>query len=481
MLQVAAWQLEALTDGLVPRERHDGTPWPAHIRPSDVGKELGVRCVVMYVKGDWAEFSKSMGLAGWGNTWQPCPICPVQKDAMHACLTCRVSEDGLQMPDRRPADYEVACGKCEKTVTVTNVAMRNEIWAALEAREKEGLVLKSNVHGLAAGDRLECSRELMVPTEFHEKSVPFRATFWRARFDCLKRCIDSVRHRCPLFSTRLGTSPARSLAIDTLHTVYLGIMMRITCAILMRLLWANPWDVSDAKRIQRLEADMFVYYDKKKIPHQNRVNLMTPKMMPNPNDPEHAGGILKLKASETYVVLKFAIYELEQFIASCDIYKGKELLEAARALVTWVQTVRESGACLTRDQYQTLLDCANRTLAYADQAGVWPTPKFHTFGHVTARSWRMGNPAVYDTFVDEALNLALRTCAERSHRSTMEVSVFICFGIMGCLNTDVRIFASTDVHPRYKRDGGVYVWRSGEEVPTADEEEQEELDDEAAA
>eukprot|EP00959_Pyramimonas_sp_CCMP1952_P186665 3903048-Pyramimonas_sp.AAC.1 len=84
MLQVAAWQLEALTDGLVPRERHDGTPWPTHICPSDVGKKLGVRCVVLYVKGDWAEFSKSMGLAGWGNTWQPCPICPVQKDAMHA-------------------------------------------------------------------------------------------------------------------------------------------------------------------------------------------------------------------------------------------------------------------------------------------------------------------------------------------------------------------------------------------------------------
>eukprot|EP00959_Pyramimonas_sp_CCMP1952_P379103 7940983-Pyramimonas_sp.AAC.1 len=78
-------------------------------------------------------------------------------------------------------------------------------------------------------------------------------------------------------------------------------------------------------------------------------------MMTTPNDPEHAGGILKLKASETYVVLKFAIYELEKF-PICDTYQGKELLEAARALVTWVQTVRESGAQLTRDQYQTLLD-----------------------------------------------------------------------------------------------------------------------------
>eukprot|EP00959_Pyramimonas_sp_CCMP1952_P061548 1286257-Pyramimonas_sp.AAC.1 len=42
---------------------------------------------------------------------------------------------------------------------------------------------------------------------------------------------------------------------------------------------------------------------------------------------------------------------------------------------------------------------------------------------------------MYDTFVDEALNLALRTCAERSHRGTLEVS------------------ASTDVRPRYAARG----------------------------
>eukprot|EP00959_Pyramimonas_sp_CCMP1952_P165610 3461652-Pyramimonas_sp.AAC.1 len=118
-------------------------------------------------------------------------------------------------------------------------------------------------------------------------------------------------------------------------------------------------------------------------------------MFPTARGPTHAGGTLKLKASETYVIWKFAIYELETF-AACPICKGTELLAAARALRTWVQTVRECGACLTRDQYHTLLDSANRTPANADRAGVKPTPKFHTFGHVTARSWHLGNPKIYD-------------------------------------------------------------------------------------
>eukprot|EP00959_Pyramimonas_sp_CCMP1952_P105986 2216176-Pyramimonas_sp.AAC.1 len=122
------------------------------------------------------------------------------------------------MPDRSRDDCDLGCGKCEN---VTSVGMRNAIWAATESTETVGLVLKSSVHGLIAGDRLACSKELLIPTEFHTRSVPFTATFWRSPFGCSKRCIDSVRRRCPLFSTTLGASPARLLAIDTLHTVYL--------------------------------------------------------------------------------------------------------------------------------------------------------------------------------------------------------------------------------------------------------------------
>eukprot|EP00959_Pyramimonas_sp_CCMP1952_P285855 5977034-Pyramimonas_sp.AAC.1 len=75
-------------------------------------------------------------------------------------------------------------------------------------------------------------------------------------------------------------------------------MMRVTCAILMRLMWPNPWGVSAAKIIPRLEADMFVYYDKQQVPHHNMVNILSDQMFPTARGPTHAGGILKLKASE---------------------------------------------------------------------------------------------------------------------------------------------------------------------------------------
>ena len=220
--------------------------------------------------------------------------------------------------------------------------------------------------------------------EFYRQPVPFNATFWRVRRDCFNRPIDSLSHRSPLFNTRLCTSPSRSLAIDTLHTVYLGIMQRLVATILMRVLWCNPWKTRLENRVKRLEADMFVFYDKQKVPHQTRVNMMTPKMLPEEHGPNHHGGILKLKASETYVVLKFAVYELEVH-ADCNVYKHSELLGAARALVTWVQTMHRSPAKLSRDQYNTLVDAAQRTLLLSERAEVHPTPKFHTFGHVTAR------------------------------------------------------------------------------------------------
>eukprot|EP00959_Pyramimonas_sp_CCMP1952_P288769 6039040-Pyramimonas_sp.AAC.1 len=46
-------------------------------------------------------------------------------------------------------------------------------------------------------------------------------------------------------------------------------------------MWPNPRGVSAAERIPELEADMFIYYDKQQVPHQNRVNILSGKNVPN--------------------------------------------------------------------------------------------------------------------------------------------------------------------------------------------------------
>eukprot|EP00959_Pyramimonas_sp_CCMP1952_P445593 9329284-Pyramimonas_sp.AAC.1 len=48
-------------------------------------------------------------------------------------------------------------------------------------------------------------------------------------------------HRCPLFCAALSSSPATTLAIDSLHTIYYGPVQGWTCSAFWRLILSNPW------------------------------------------------------------------------------------------------------------------------------------------------------------------------------------------------------------------------------------------------
>eukprot|EP00959_Pyramimonas_sp_CCMP1952_P213367 4464025-Pyramimonas_sp.AAC.1 len=70
---------------------------------------------------------------------------------------------------------------------------------------------------LEIGDRVEPSVDLSDIGKINVMALPFVITFWRARL-CGTSVLDSVQHRCPLFSAALSSSPSRTLAIDSLHT-----------------------------------------------------------------------------------------------------------------------------------------------------------------------------------------------------------------------------------------------------------------------
>ena len=61
-----------------------------------------------------------------------------------------------------------------------------------------------------------------------------------------------------------------------------------------------------------------------------------------------------------------------------------------------------------------------------------------------SRSEYMGTPSLYDTFIDESLNYLLRLCAERSHRTTMERSVFQCFEVLGRMKTVTHLYGNAE-------------------------------------
>ena len=64
----------------------------------------------------------------------------------------------------------------------------------------------------------------------------------------------------------------------------------------------------------------------------------------------------------------------------------------------------------------------------------------------------MGNVKLYSTFIDETLNLTIRNCAQRGHRSTEEGSIFQCVQNQAVLNPRSSFFGSFEFAGRRAAD-----------------------------
>eukprot|EP00959_Pyramimonas_sp_CCMP1952_P253686 5300135-Pyramimonas_sp.AAC.1 len=71
--------------------------------------------------------------------------------------------------------------------------------------------------------------------------------------------------------------------------------------------------------------------------------------------------------------------------------------------------------------------------------------------HLYRSRW-MGNVKYYSTSTDESLNLTLRNCAQRAHRSTFEESVFQCIQIQAVLSPASDFFGSVEFANRSASD-----------------------------
>eukprot|EP00969_Alexandrium_andersonii_P182659 8071208-Alexandrium_andersonii.AAC.1 len=68
--------------GTHPEMRHDGTPFQGSDseRQACAGQPLGWRGALLFVKGDWAEFSHSLGFASWSHGTHPCLLCKTTRE-----------------------------------------------------------------------------------------------------------------------------------------------------------------------------------------------------------------------------------------------------------------------------------------------------------------------------------------------------------------------------------------------------------------
>ena len=60
-----AWSVQALSEGVYPSRRHDHLEFDSvddAARAALSGTDIGMRFCLLYIKGDWSEFSKTFAL-----------------------------------------------------------------------------------------------------------------------------------------------------------------------------------------------------------------------------------------------------------------------------------------------------------------------------------------------------------------------------------------------------------------------------------
>eukprot|EP00959_Pyramimonas_sp_CCMP1952_P001304 26725-Pyramimonas_sp.AAC.1 len=135
-------------------------------------------------------------------------------------------------PLRAADSYHQSCAACEVGSPPQKIGGR----LVVTGHTVNGVVLN-------VGDRLVPSSALLDIAAVETRELPRRVTLWRARLDHDGRVMDPVNGRCPIFSRAIGTSPYHNLAVDSLHTIFLGVAMRWMSAALWRLALTNPWNV----------------------------------------------------------------------------------------------------------------------------------------------------------------------------------------------------------------------------------------------
>lgn len=439
-----AWSLRALAEGRRPSVRHDSTEWDPEDPVFRMSLEHGPalpQCVLIWLKGDWAEVHHSLGLPSVMSRCAPCPMCASPQGRLHDMYR---SFEFVA----RAQSYEAACAAREIAVQVATAADRDAIVGQLMFRKGRtgfGREIKSGVavNGvvLEARDRLSPTPTMPDVMLLDSAVPPFTLVFWRPRRDFARRLRDPVVRRNPVFAEDICAGPAEVLAVDTLHTVYLGVIMRLVSAILWRMLLANTWNIHGSQEqilemgVRRMAAHMLRWFEEARTPSDRRVATLSLPMLGDRmgctvgGAEPHAGCPMRLKGAEMGSLLPWSLALLEQHGQA--VAHRAALLAAGRSLESWLEVTRQSGDVLEMVESQELMDQAARFLANCARAGVHFVPKHHFFAHMSSRARVLGNPKLYSCFKDEALNLTLRTIAENSHRAKQEVRIFTHFHLLG--------------------------------------------------
>ena len=349
------WSFACLAEGLWPARRHDGECWHPEqdaLRAAASGKALP-RAAVINVKGDWAEFCHTLGFPSWNHSLRPCLKCSAAPQDLYQLEG--ISPVSLCFRENTFDDYLVACRRCELWVTVPTAEAHAKLVAALVYdKRKQGSGGRSlatrvtdTIPALEKDDRLEPSDAMSNVADFDAVRVfPHVALFWRGSLESV------AKHRNPLFDGAIGLT-TECIAVDSLHTLHLGVFQTFCKNLVWALIDANAWRIDDlatdeeriALSVFRLRTDLWAWYDsrRRERPHENitRVSDLTTKMIGTRGSPQ-----LKLKAAETWGFLLFS----DSLISKHEAALGERWRlwrDGARSLIAFYQVIKEQPRVLS--------------------------------------------------------------------------------------------------------------------------------------
>ena len=431
---VLAWSLRCLAAGQYPSCRHDGSEFgPGELRrKANDGTSMGLAAACIYIKGDWSEYATTFGLPTWADTMRPCYKCLTDQDDMYELA-------GLS-PLHTPwtpvslSDYSEGCKRCEVKVELGADKIK-ELVGDLKYDARSGgshgrrLTKNHPELGLRANDRVEPSQELPDVGELEQVADALAGTttitFWRPSAET------SARHRNPIFAEDLGTQPARVLVVDSLHALYLGVMLVFCRSLVWKMIEDGFWGSHGTKDeiLQRagtcirseLKHFYHVYHEEHPLENLTKVHKFSFKKLG-----EWEQRALKTKGAETWGFFLFLISRLQGHLPAPSW--APQFLLAATSLEQMCRlwstakrtTLRTAEIQASHDLFNI---CLHNTGTHDDML----IPKRHLCAHLIADLHYFGNPKQFACWIDEAFNRNLKLCLREVSQITFEPFALLRF------------------------------------------------------
>ena len=414
------WSLGCLASGIWPSVGPDGVPLDGW-RSDVAGQDLGVLGAVVDVKGDWMDFSSSLGLPNWADGGSPCPFCTCTKSKMFDLSPFNTKTSPWDLAGH--AEHEEACSKAEVVVDMTRSQHSDIVGLLHYDKRKHGnrgrcLLQGYPLLGLQKGGRICPFGTMHDVADFDDlfkgtRKKTIKACFWRVSEET------RARWRNPIFSEETGLT-VYSIAINYVHTVFLGVAKNFCMTTIWHLIKNTIYtknankDERDQLGISAFKRELWAWYKKTHEQYPQRElhkleNLMI-GMIGKERKPK-----LNTKAAETKTLTFFCRDELIRHRERFNTDETDGMIRVGGGLCTWVETIDACTRILTRGQTQTLYDQAKLMLAGWRKAKMNLVPKVHLFFHMIERATEKGNPRFYGTFLDESLNKTFRDLVRTAH------------------------------------------------------------------